>query len=53
MGLALTAVEVATYLLAVASDTAAWVALGLAGVVTVAMPAVLVFHQRMMSEVVG
>lgn len=52
MGLALTAVAVATYLLAVAKDTGAWVALGVAGVITVAMPAVLVFHQRMLSEVV-
>ena len=53
MGLALIAVEVATYLLAVSSDTAAWVALGFAGVVTVAMPAVLVFFQRRISEAVG
>lgn len=52
MGLALTAVAVATYLLAVDNDTAAWVALGLAGVVTIAMPAVLVLHQRMLAEVV-
>jgi uncharacterized RDD family membrane protein YckC len=51
LGLALTAVAAATYLLAVASDTGAWVALGLAGVITMAMPAVLVFHQRMVSEV--
>ena len=52
MGLALTAVAVATYLLAVAKDTGAWAGLGVAGVITIAMPAVLVFHQRMLSEVV-
>ena len=52
MGLALTAVAAATYLLAVDSDTGAWVALGVAGVIAIAMPAVLVFHQRMLSEVV-
>lgn len=51
MGLALTAVAVATYLLADGKDTGAWVALGLAGVITIAMPAVLVFHERMLSEV--
>lgn len=52
MGLALIGVSTATYLLANNSDTAAWVALGVAGVITVAMPAVLVFHQRMVAEVV-
>lgn len=52
MGLALTAVAVATYLLAAYNDTGAWVALGLAGVITIAMPALLVFHQRMLSDVV-
>lgn len=50
MGLALTAVAVATYLLAVSSDTAAWVALGVAGVITVAMPAILVTFQRQLGE---
>ena len=52
MGLATAAVAVGTYLLAVANDTGAWLALGVAGVITIAMPAVLVFHQRMLSEVV-
>lgn len=52
LGLALTAVAAASYLMAVASDTGAWVALGLAGVITIAMPAVLIFHQRMLTEVV-
>jgi FtsH-binding integral membrane protein len=46
MGLALTAVAVGTYLLADASDEAAYVALGLAGVLTVAMPVILVFFGR-------
>ena len=50
MGLALTAVAVATYLLAVSSDTAAWAALGVAGVITVAMPAILVTFQRQLGE---
>lgn len=46
MGLALTAVAVATYLLATHTDTAAWVALGLAGAVTVGMVAVFLNFQR-------
>ncbi len=50
MGLALTAVAVATYLLAVASDTAAWAALGVAGAITVAMPAILVTFQRQLGQ---
>ncbi|MCB1263948.1 MAG: DUF2561 family protein [Mycobacterium sp.] len=50
MGLALIAVAVATYLLAVSSGTAAWVALGVAAVITVAMPAVLVVFQRGLVE---
>lgn len=52
IGLALTGVAAATYLLAVGSDIGAWVALGVAGIITVAMPAVLVFHQRMLAAVV-
>ena len=52
MGLAMTAVAVGTYLLAVAKETGAWVALGVAGVITIAMPAVLVFHQRVLNDVV-
>jgi hypothetical protein len=52
MGLALTAVAVGTNFLAAENDTGAWVALGLAGVITIAMPAILVFHQRMLNEVV-
>ncbi|MBU3749677.1 MAG: DUF2561 family protein [Mycobacterium sp.] len=46
MGLALTAVAVGAWLLAGRNDTEAWVAFGLAGVITAAMPAVLVFFQR-------
>ena len=46
MGLAELAVATATYLLAVHSDTAALVALIVAGVITVGMPAVLVAYQR-------
>lgn len=46
MGLALIGVATATYLLAVGSDTAAWIALGVAGAVTVGMPVIAVFFQR-------
>lgn len=52
MGVALTAVALATYLLAVARDTGAWVALAVAGVITIGMPALLVLHQRMVGDVV-
>lgn len=48
MGVALTAVSTATYLLAVHTDTAAWVALGVAGVVTVGMIGILrAFQMRL------
>jgi hypothetical protein len=50
MGLALTAVATATYLLATGSDTGTWVALGTAAVITVAMPAVLVAFARRLSD---
>ncbi|GAA3554312.1 DUF2561 family protein [Mycolicibacterium helvum] len=46
IGLALLGVSTATYLLAVDNDTAAWVALGLAAVITIAMPAVPVTYLR-------
>ncbi|BBY60451.1 DUF2561 family protein [Mycolicibacterium sarraceniae] len=46
IGLALVGVSTATYLLAVDNDTAAWVALGLAAVITIAMPAVPVIYLR-------
>lgn len=50
MGLALTAVAIATYLLAVRSDLGAWVALGVAGAITAAMVAVLVVFQRRVAQ---
>ncbi|MBB3603469.1 hypothetical protein FHT40_003130 [Mycolicibacterium sp. BK556] len=46
IGLALVGVSTATYLLAVDNDTAAWVGLGLAAVITIAMPAVPVTYLR-------
>ena len=51
-GLALIGVATATYLLATDRTTGAWVALGIAGVITVAMPAVLVAFQRQLGEAV-
>jgi hypothetical protein len=53
MGLALIAVAIGGYLLADFSDTAAWVALGLAGLITVSLPAMLNFYQRQLGEAVG
>jgi hypothetical protein len=52
MGLALTAVATATYLLATGSDTGTWVALGTAAAITVAMPAVLVAFARRLSDAI-
>ena len=52
MGLAMISVGAGSYLLATGSDTGAWVALGVAGVITVAMPAVLAFYQRELAEAV-
>ena len=46
IGLALVGVSTATYLMAVGSDTAAWVALGVAAVITIAMPAIPVAYLR-------
>lgn len=46
IGLALVGVSTATYLMAVNNDTAAWVALGLAAVITIAMPAIPVTYLR-------
>lgn len=46
MGLAFVAVGVGTYLLAGEKDTAAWVALGLSGLITVLMPAIPVSYLR-------
>ena len=50
MGLALTAVATATYLLAVHTDTAAWVALGVGAAFTIGMIAVLVTFQRKLTH---
>jgi len=52
MGLAIIAVAAGSYLLASASDTGAWIALGAAGVITVAMPAVFAFYQRQVADAV-
>ncbi|BBX02090.1 hypothetical protein BST36_14645 [Mycolicibacterium moriokaense] len=46
IGIAMVAIGVATYLLAVESDTAAWVFFVLTGLVTVAMPAIPWFYLR-------
>jgi hypothetical protein len=46
IGLALVGVSTATYLMAVNNDTAAWVALGLAAVITIAMPVIPVTYLR-------
>jgi len=46
IGLALIGVAAATYLLAVEKDTAAWVALGVAAVITVLMPAIPLIYLR-------
>ncbi len=46
MGMALVGVALATYLLAVEKDTGAWIALGVAGVITVLMPAIPVTYLR-------
>lgn len=53
MGLALTAVAIGGYLLADRNDTGAWVVLGLAGVITVAMPAVMIYFERQIGAVVS
>ena len=52
MGLALTAVATATYLLTAGNDTGTWVALGTAAVITVATPAILVAFTRRLSEAI-
>ncbi|CAN1501160.1 Protein of unknown function DUF2561 [Mycobacteriaceae bacterium] len=50
MGVALTAVAIATYLLTTGNTTGTWAALGTAAVITVAMPAILVAFTRRLSE---
>ena len=51
MGVATLAIGVATYLMAVDNNTAAWVLYGLAGLVTVAMPAIPWFYLRQLRDV--
>jgi Protein of unknown function (DUF2561) len=53
MGVAMVAVGVATYLMAVDSDTTAWVCYVLAGIVTVAMPAIPWFYLRELRTLVA
>ncbi|MDT5193317.1 MAG: hypothetical protein QOG79_5402 [Mycobacterium sp.] len=53
IGAATTLVGVGTYLMATESDTAGWIAFGLAGLVTVAMPAVPVFFLRQLRDVLA
>ena len=52
-GLALIGVAAGTYLLAQSSVTGAWIALGLAGAITLAMPAILIFFHRQVGEASG
>lgn len=53
IGLALVGTSTATYLLAVDSETPAWVALGLAAVITIAMPAIPVTYLRQLHGAVA
>jgi hypothetical protein len=46
IGIAMVAIGVATYLMAVESDTASWVFFGLTGLITLAMPAIPWFYLR-------
>jgi hypothetical protein len=46
IGIAMVAIGVGTYLMAVDSNVAAWVFFGLAGLLTLAMPAVPWFYLR-------
>jgi hypothetical protein len=46
IGIAMVAIGVATYLMAVESDTASWVFFALSGLVTLAMPAIPWFYLR-------
>ena len=52
MGVALVAVAAGSYLLASSIETGAWIAFGVAGAVTIAMPAVLAFFQRQVTHAV-
>ena len=53
MGAALTAVATATYLMAIGHDGASWVAYGLAGLITAAMPVVEWRHVRQLRGLVA
>lgn len=53
MGVAIVAIGVATYLMAVEHDTVAWVFYVLAGLVTLAMPAIPVFYLRQLRALVA
>jgi Protein of unknown function (DUF2561) len=50
MGVALLAVGIATYLMAVGSDLPAWIAYGATGLVTLAMPVIPLFFLRQLRE---
>lgn len=52
MGVALLAVGIATYLMAAGHDTFAWVSYGVAGLVTLAMPAIPWIYLRQLHDVV-
>lgn len=51
IGLGLVVVATATYLMGIESDTAAWVALGVAGLITVAMPVIPFLYLARLREV--
>jgi hypothetical protein len=53
IGAATTLIGVGTYLMATENDTVAWVAYGLAGLVTVAMPAIPLFFLRELRDVLA
>lgn len=53
MGAALTAVAVATYLMAIGKDTGSWVCYGVAGAITLAMPVVPWLHLRQLRDVLA
>jgi hypothetical protein len=53
MGVALLAIGIATYLMAAGHDTFAWAAYVIAGLVTLAMPAIPWIYLRQLNELVG
>jgi hypothetical protein len=52
MGAAMTAIGIATYLMASGHDTASWMLYGVAGLLTVAMPAAPVYFLRELREII-